>query len=156
MTRNISYKRGVIINMDPRTGVEIFMYVDDPGVYLSAHGTPVSEGLAQSAGYDIAKFAKERKLKERLKQAHASIQKELEMESAKSDNRIVVKEKSGWKVTDIGLGRHNVQDPEGNVMHKGHLTGEQALSLIEQLVPDPPPPEPAKAKSQGPHIIKTP
>lgn len=153
MTRNISYKRGVIINMDPRTGVEVFMYVDDPGVYLSAHGTPVAEELARAAGYDVAKFAKERKLKERLKQAHASIQKELEMESAKSDNRIVVKEKSGFKVVDIGIGRHIVQDPEGNVLHVGHLTGEQALILIDQLVPDPPP-EPPKVK--GPHIIKTP
>ncbi|MGH6866839.1 MAG: hypothetical protein ACREDO_11885 [Methyloceanibacter sp.] len=55
--------------------------------------------------------------------------------SAGSAGSAVVAERGGFTVTDVGLGRHSVRDPEGNVLTPQSVTREQAISLLAKLAP---------------------
>lgn len=135
MTFNIDYDRGVMKMDDAATGVSVYMYLDDPGRYLNAHGTEVGVDLARRAGFDVDKQVKERQLKKRLAEAYAKIHSEMQMGEA---SRIVVREKGGFAIRDIGLGRHELVSPDGDVLTDPEkpLPLEQANALLDQLVPD--------------------
>lgn len=108
----IDYDRGVIINTHKDTGMDVFMYVDQPGHFLTAHGGVVPDIVAGQAGYDVEKLAKERLRQERKGAAMAAIDKELNDE--KNIIEETVEERNGFKLISIGLGRHHVVDPDGN------------------------------------------
>lgn len=133
--RKIDYDRGVIISQHKQTGMDIFMYVDTPGVYLNAFGTPVADKLAKEAGYDVEKFGKERVKRERMKAATDAIEQELAIVNDQGV-KTVVEETEGFKIIDIGLGRHFVEDPDGNKLTSVPLPLEQAKVLLRQLVPN--------------------
>jgi hypothetical protein len=109
------------------------MYKDDPGVYYSSHGTPVSETLAREAGFDVGLFARRKLLKDRLAQAQEQITKDLEMAV---ESRVVVVGRGGFSVVDIGHGRHQLLDPDGELLTPQWLPLEQARGLLDQLVPE--------------------
>ena len=137
MGRKMDYNRGVMINQDPRSGVEVFMYTDTPGIYYNAHGTVVTDELAKAAGYDTEGNAKKKRLSERMAQAMEAIKKELqaeEVEGLRPAENIVL-ERNGFKLLDIGLGRHVVKDPDGNPLTPEPLTKELGTRLFDQLVP---------------------
>jgi len=143
MARIIDYNRGVLINSHPTLGMDVFMYVDTPGVYLTAHGTAVSEELAHQAGYPVEQYRKERQKRDRMNAAKVAIEKELEV--AVEDK--VLKERDGFKVMNLGLGRYDVVDPDGNVLHPGqHLPEATALKLLDQMAPLPVPKAPPPAQ----------
>lgn len=133
MGRVIDYDRGVTIRKDEKTGVEVFMYKDTPGVFLSIQGTEVSAELARMAGYSVDKLLKQREMRRLLSVAEAEIRARLETaeESAK-----IVLEKGGFTVLDIGLGRHRVLGPDGDPITNEVLPLEQATLLLDQLVPE--------------------
>ncbi len=128
--RKIDYDRGVIINTHP-AGMDVFMYVDTPGVYLNAHGTEVKEVLAREAGFQVDAFARDRLRRERMAKAMEAINLELE---TLGPTREIVADNEGFKVIHIGLGRHRVEDPEGNTLTDQDLTKEQAELLLDKLV----------------------
>jgi hypothetical protein len=132
--RKIDYDRGVLIKTHPSMGMDIYMYVDTPGVYLNAFGTEVPMELATASGYDTERFGKEKIKRERMKLAMASIEAELEL-ADKQEKQEVVYSKGDFKVVDIGLGRHFVQDPDGNRLTTQAIPLEQAKVLVDQLVP---------------------
>lgn len=129
--RAIDYDRGVIINVHKQTGMDVFMYLDTPGVYLNAHGGEVSEKLASEAGYDTVRWGKQRLIRERTADAHARIKEELE--EAASQRRVVA-ERNGFQILDLGLGRHQVLH-DGEVLTKEVLPLDLAEELLEQLAP---------------------
>lgn len=130
--RVIDYDRGVIIQSH-HSGMDVFMYVDTPGVFLTAHGKDVSEQIAAEAGYDVAKLMKERIRRERIDQATKLISKELEDEKDLVEN--VVEEREGWKLVSTGLGRHNVVDPDGNILNRSPLVLDSAKRLFDGMAP---------------------
>lgn len=135
MPHNISYKRGVVKKIHPKTGVGVYMYKDTPGVYLNAFGTEVSEELAAEAGFDVKNLGLARLKRERMAQAMQAIELELALSEEK---RKVIKDKDGWKVVQVNdLGGHVVEDPEGNVLSM-QIPKEQAVALLEKLVPSKP------------------
>lgn len=142
---NIDYNRGVMKLQDNATGVSVYMYLDDPGVYLSGQGTEVDISLARQAGFEVDKQLKQKLLKERLATAMAGIQAELE--TGEKDQTVLL-ERDGFKLVDLGLGRHQVLSPDGDSLVPNPLPKEQATLLFEQLVPKAKP-EP-KAKVQKP------
>lgn len=133
MVMKIDYNRGVMKRTASTAGVNVYMYLDQPGVYLSAHGTPVSEGLAKDAGYDTAELSRQKQMKERIAEAHEAIRKEFEANDTVFQ---VVAERQGFKVMDIGLGRFQVLDPEGGVLTKEPLSKDLALAVLDQLAPE--------------------
>lgn len=142
---NIDYDRGVIIVNHARTGMDIFMYADDPGKFLNAHSAPVSDELAKEAGFDVEKLAKERLKKARKEQAYQMIDAELSSDSdVKSE---VVEEKNGFKLLNTGAGRHHVEDPDGNRLSSFPLSLEDAQRLLSGMVQMEEKSEPKKAQS---------
>lgn len=132
MVVNIDYDRGVMMNVHP-SNVEVYMYLDDPGVYLSAHGTPVTEDFARGAGFDVVEQTKKRQVKERMKVAMTRINAELELAASE---KVVVMERNGFKLVDLGLDRHQVESPDGLVLNKDPLPLAQAKTLLEALTPE--------------------
>ena len=61
MAFNIDLNRGVTECRHP-TGLRIFMYDDDPGVYIDVNAGPVDEQLALVAGYNVKKYAEMKRL----------------------------------------------------------------------------------------------
>jgi hypothetical protein len=131
--RNIDYDRGVLIRVHAQTGMDIFMYADQPGVFLNAHGTEVTPLLAQQAGYDTDKLVKERKKRERMAEAMAKIEREMDGQDEVESK--IVEERDGYKIMDIGLGRHNLVDPDGDNLNTIPLPLEQAKLLLDSLIP---------------------
>jgi hypothetical protein len=124
----IDYDRGVIINVHKTSGMDVFMYVDDPGKFITAHGNIVPDEIAKEAGYDVEKLAKDRTKKERKEQAMQMI--DAELADDKDVKEEVVTERNGYKIITTGLGRHHLIDPDGN-----RLTSvPQPLEAAEKLL----------------------
>lgn len=129
----IDYNRGVLKKVVPQSGVNVYMYKDEPGVYRNKFGTVVADTLAIAAGFDVDYYGKLKTKKEKMAVALAAIEKELELAG---EAREIVAEKSGWKVIGIGLDRYMVEDPDGTVVNDNPLSRIQADRLIGELVPD--------------------
>lgn len=129
---NIDYNRGVTKRMTP-AGVEIFMYKDEPGVFRNAFGDTVALELAEQAGYNVAHLGQIRAKQTRLTEAHAAI--EAEFKSSETE-RSIIQEINGYQLVSIGLGRHEVLDPEGNKLSADPLTRQEADVLIKAMIPD--------------------
>jgi len=131
--RFIDYDRGVHIRMHP-SGVEVFMYVDTPGVYLNVHGDPFpSIKFAQEAGFDTETLARQRKIKEGVAEYEAKLRSELDLPISK---RRILKEWEGYKVVELSPGRFQLFGPDDLVLHKDPLPEKEALKLLEALVPE--------------------
>lgn len=131
--RLIDYDRGALIMVHPGTGMDVFMYVDQPGVYMNAHGHAVADNIAREAGYDVEKLGKERVRRERIAAASAAIDQEFH--DTKDQDDIVVRCVDGWKLVSFGFGRHNVVDPDGNVLNKMPLSLEMGEKLFASFAP---------------------
>jgi hypothetical protein len=143
MTRKINYDRGVIIKIIKATGMEVYMYADNPGHYLSSHGNAVSEELAREAGYNTEHFAKLRMRKEKMAAASKAIEDELDI-ADRSGTKEVVLDRDGFKLIHYGAGRHYIEDPDGNnLTPAAPLPREAAERIFDQVVT--PKPAPADA-----------
>jgi hypothetical protein len=130
-TEKIDYDRGVIIRTIPEMGMDVFMYRDNPGVYLNAHGDEVGIALARMAHFDVEKFALQRRRRLAIAAAASAADAEM-LASEKTTGEVVVLEKDGYKIVMLSAGRHVVKDPEGNVLTQGVvLTLEMAKKVLE-------------------------
>lgn len=126
----IDYDRGVIFCNHPQYGMDIYMYVDNPGEYITAHGMAVSEKMAKEAGFDTVKFGKLREKRRLMAIATAKIEADLQSPDIVRD---VVKEAKGLAVVHIGHGRFQVEDADHNKLHDGFLPEEVAVKLLDDL-----------------------
>ena len=137
-TKNVDYNRGLTKKIHLKTGVDVYMYKDTPGVYLNAYGTPVTEDFAKEAGFDTVTYGKEKLKRERIAQVTAMVEAEL---STGHTTREIVEEVNGFKVIHIGLERYTVEDPDANVLTGTPLPLDTASKLLSQLNPGYRPPE---------------
>src|ERR1700675_3607413 len=95
----IDLDRGAMTCSHPSLGIAIYMYLDDPGVYLTEHGNVLENGelLAEEAGFEVAKFSKQRKIKLAMDSANDKIMKEFNESTTK-----VLVERNGFQIVDIG------------------------------------------------------
>jgi len=129
----IDYNRGVRIRSHP-SGVQVYMYNDEPGVFLNAFGHEVADALAQAAGYDVASLGRERLKKERMAQAMSMIENELSSEGTTEETLLV--ERRGFKIIGIGLGRFHLKDPDDNTLTPTPVSEEVAMLLLDQMAPE--------------------
>lgn len=143
----VNYNRPLHKKVEQKTGIEVFMYLDLPGVYYNSFELPVSDELAARAGFDIVKYGKMKKRREQLAIAMQAIDADLEMQDY-SEAREIIEERRGIKLVHIGLGRHILEDPEGGKLVNRPLTLEEGKMALEGLVPkvEPLPVEPEKKK----------
>lgn len=135
MIFNIDLDRGVHSRTDPVTGMEVYMYVDEPGVYRSAHGTEVSLSLAERTGFPVEEHAKKRRIQLARKSALDKVEAELAL--ADRAEKVVTKERDGFKVVDIGYDRFRVYSPDGDLLTPEPVSLHVALTLLDELVPNP-------------------
>lgn len=133
MTSKIDLDRGVVVSRMPldKGGMYIYMYQDDPGVYLNEHGHPVSEALAKEVGFDIGRWQRMHLKNERMAEAKKKIEAELELISDEIDNTIM--EKNGFLIIGLPGDRAVVKDPDGNVLTAQPVSIPAAEALLEGL-----------------------
>jgi hypothetical protein len=142
MAFNIDLDRGVHSRTDPVTGAEVYMYVNEPGVYRSAHGSEVDVALAERSGFPIEEHLKKRRVQLALQSAHDKVL--LELSEADRSEKVVLMEKEGFKIVDIGYDRYQVYSPDDDLLNPQPLNKRAAVILLDQLVPgsEPTPLEP--------------
>lgn len=126
---NIDYNRGVLKRAHP-SGIEIYMYLDTPGVYLNARGDEVNEVLAAGAGYPVEEFGKEKLKRARMSQAMRTIEDEI---GASAGVEKVEDDHNGYELVNIGLGRYHVRDPDGNNLTPVSVSKEIAEVLLRNM-----------------------
>jgi hypothetical protein len=132
-------------------GIEVFMYLDDPGVYYSQNGKPIPRTMAALAGYDVEALDRQKRAKEAMAKAATSIAAQLQL-SEKSDHANVIAERDGYTVVSLGGGQHVVKDPDGVVLTQNvHLSREIALKVLDDIAPPTPPAAPPVI-SAGPGV----
>lgn len=134
MPSNIDYDRGCIIKMDQNTGIKVFMYVDDPGVYLSKYGTPVAEDLARAAGFDVERLAKAHAKKVMVSDAIKAIEADAQLADG-FEPRVVAKAGPFHLIAANPFGGHVVEAVDGTRLTPFAMPKEQALALIQKLAP---------------------
>lgn len=133
--RVIDYDRGVIINHNEGLGMDVFMYVDKPGEYLSAHGHSLPESVAEQSGFDVKALKKDRERLEKRRIAMDAIDKEFaEEQDELAGEEDVVKEEGGFKIVNIGKGRYFIKDAEGNRVHDAALDKVKAENVLSSLL----------------------
>ncbi len=137
MPHNIDYDRGVI-KRTHGSGAEIFMYKDDPGVFLNAFGAEIDPQMARDAGMNVEKYELAKRKKARMAEAMNLIDAEFQDENS---DKVVVSTRGGFTLISLGLGRHILEDPDGNNLTPNQLTLEEGELLFEQMAPKVPEPE---------------
>lgn len=130
MSKEIDYRRGVRKRVHPASGVEIFMYKDQPGVFLNAFGKEVGEDIAHQAGYNVDKLKRAKLRQERMELARQTIEEELE---ASTDERRVVYEVGDYVLVDVGEGRTYIEDVDGNRYVGTPMPFEQAKTVVDSM-----------------------
>lgn len=131
-SRNIDYNRGVIKRTHPTLGLDVYMYRDEPGIFRNAYGSEVAVEVAEGCGFNVKALAKDRRRIELMKVAAQKIEEQL-LDEGDEIAKEVVKSRDGFHVVHIGLGRYNLEDPDGNVLNKVYLSKEQGLKLLDQM-----------------------
>lgn len=130
----IDYNRGVH-KQKTVTGIEVYMFLDEPGVYYSAQGSQLPEEVASEAGFPIDKWRKLRLKKERTVAFNKALEEELEIEGQATKK--VIKEREGWAISTSGFGKFFIEDPDGMVISNRTLTKAEAEKIFDKLVPPP-------------------
>ncbi len=134
MPVNVDYDQPLVKRVVGDTGVHVYMYKAQPGVFLDAFGREVPEALAAEAGYDVARLSLAKEKQARQKKALEQI--EMELEGADNREHKVVKTKGLYKLVDLGLGRMMIMDDEDNQITALPIPKEQAEKLFEALTAD--------------------
>src|ERR1700692_3578061 len=128
----IDLDRGAMTCTHPSLGIAIYMYLDDPGVYLTEHGNVLENGevLAEQAGFDVVKFAKQRKIRAAMRNANEKIMREFNESTTQ-----VLAERNGLKIGAFGLDRCTVLSPDGDLLNKAPIPRAKADILLDHLAP---------------------
>lgn len=128
----IDFDRGVAIRNIHRTGMDVYMYIDTPGVYFARNGHEVPEAIAREAGFDIEKLGKERVKRQRLRDAYDAIERDSD---AGVSTHSVVDEKGGFRLVDIGQERYIITsaDDSNVTLTAVPLPHKEAKRLWDEL-----------------------
>lgn len=130
----IDYDRGAIIKQSKdQTLPEVIMYKDEPGVYYAANGRKISVEAARLAGFDVVTYEK---LRKRSIFQKRSLEQWDEVNRTAQAARQIVFEKGGYRVVDLGLERHIVEDSDGFLLTPGsHLSLAEAKRALDLFIP---------------------
>lgn len=129
---NIDVTRGVEIRRDRSTGVRVYMYVDEPGVYLNAFGKPIAEAFAAKAGFPVDQYARQRIAREKISDFTKKLQHDMEVASLTEDREEITK-RGGYVVYRMPFGNAVVVSEEGENLTDRPIAEAQAMELLEAL-----------------------
>lgn len=128
----IDLDRGVSIRVHG-SGMRIYMYKDEPGVFYDPTGGRVKPELAAEAGFNVEELTRERKKLAALAAAKRRIDEEFA--TAEDDMRSILSVDTGHEVRHLGFGNYAVFDASGRQLTKRAMTKAQATALLEGLIP---------------------
>ena len=134
MPEGIDVNRGVMIQKHPSMGL-VYMYIDEPGVFLNAFGTEIPEIVAKQAHFDVELLGKERIKRERMRKAMTAIELELELANS-AEEETILWERGGYRVVKLALGNAYVYDDENNKLTPMAIPAQEAKILLDHLVPE--------------------
>lgn len=140
MPQAIDVNRGVEIRRERSTGVRVYMYVSEPGVYLNAFGKPIAESFAAKAGFPVEQYARARTAREKIADFTRKMQDEMNVENL-TENRKVLASRGGYTVYEMPYGNAVVVSDEGDNLTPTPIAKAQAMELLEALVPETPEPK---------------
>lgn len=126
----LDLNRGVKTKFHP-SGLTVNMYLDDPGVYLTATGDPIDSKLAEQAGFDLAKMNAERVKMAKLKAYKEQLERELQSEEESLAAAFSQSEKHD--VRHIGGGQYAVFDKDGKRVTKVAMSKADVELLVGKL-----------------------
>lgn len=147
----IDVNRGVMMMRHRASGMQVFMYMDEPGYFYDAHGNKVNDKMAKEAGFDTYELAKKRMLKEKMAEAYDRIAAELETSIA--GEKKVLKERGGYRLVEETLGRASIEDADGNMLTDHPKALAEAKIIFDTLAgeeDDSQDDEPDKTKEKPP------
>lgn len=125
----IDYDKGVLKRKHP-AGLDVYMYVNEPGVFRNGHGNEVDKELAREAGYEVDRLVKERRRRARVAEATKMIDEEFSHEVAHK----VVDTVNGYKIVQVNGERHTILDPDNNVMTPGKFLSRSEARRIAKMM----------------------
>jgi hypothetical protein len=135
----IDRNRGGVQRSTP-SGIKVFEYSDEPGVYYTMKGVPVSDEIASEARFDVEAGRKERRRRELYDEAREKADRQVEEEMEKIDQdggapATNVPPPAGTNLSMVhrGGGRYEIQDPEGNSVLDGTLTKKEAKAFLAEM-----------------------
>ncbi len=126
----VDLNRGVTIRITAG-GMRVHMYKDEPGVYRTVTGALLSEKVAFEAGFPVQELGQTREIQLRKTAAFAAIENEFDKVSEEK----LIKEAGGFQVIALGLGRHEVRDPNGVTLTEAPMSRKESLLLLSKLAP---------------------
>lgn len=122
----LDLNRGIISKKHAASGIRVSAYIDNPGEYFDERGEPVAPQIAQQAGFDVEKDAREKLKQERLE----AYRKQVEQELADEEENIA-QALSGDKhdVRHIGGGQYAIFDGEERLTKVGMSAADVKLML---------------------------
>ena len=141
----IDKNRGCIRKSTP-SGLIVYMYKDEPGVYLDAKGNPINEEVAAAARFDIVRGKREKRRLELYAEARRRADEQVAREFRKADEQLHEEEgasgaKVGAEETDEPALAYRpekrgqkwvVLDPEDNAVAEG-LGKREAEVTAEEM-----------------------
>lgn len=95
----------------PVLDMEIFMFLDEPGVYYDRKMRKMPEEVAAKVGFDVKREAKLRAINERRKEVMSEIADVVE-----ENTRTVVETRGDYQLVEINEGQFTVTGPGGDFM----------------------------------------
>lgn len=130
------FDRGLIIRTHLPSGMDVFMYRNEPGVFMNAFGKSVSDAIAKEA-FGHARFdelTRRRQFRQKMKDAERAIEAEMAM-VAKIEKR-VVRKAAGLNLVDVGNEQYLIEDADGGRLTPQPLPRPTAEKVFDKLVGD--------------------
>lgn len=135
----IDVNRGVMYSYHS-SGMRIFMYLDEPGIYFDDHLGHVPDRVAAEAGFNVQRFAKLRLRNMEVAKVKAALDAKLDIQDIKT----VLREQGRYRLVQYDNGMARVETDEGPLTPVP-MGVPIAEALFKSLTEDPelnPPKEP--------------
>jgi hypothetical protein len=94
--------------------MDVFMYADNPGVYLNVYAKVVPSSIAKEAGFDIVRWAKAKQKRDTLLKFKHNLDEAEALDEEAS--RKVLDTREGFTLIELPLGRGSIAGPDGDIM----------------------------------------
>ncbi len=132
----IGQPNGGVIHRQGPGGIGVFMYNDDPGVFLNERGAPVSERFAEAAGFDVQSLGRQRRKKVAMEAAGKAVEAEF---SQDAPNSYIIKERGEYRLVELAPGHFAIHfiepDGTGSPLSATAMPRKAAETLFDQLAP---------------------
>ena len=125
---------GVIVKFVKKSGIEVYMYKREPGIYRTRSGDLIDKKIAFEAGFRVEELDQKRVMLQRKADAFAAIDEEF---SSSVEEKVLVSG-GGFEAVRVGpatLGRYIIRGPDGKQLTEGFVNQKEARRLISKLAP---------------------